>query len=101
MKKSIANIAAITLAIIPAIANAEPSEPVSFRHSGQLYTYTTEQVGETRVLRGEAGAGRDPFVLTVGKSWVSGTVNGSPVSFSLKSVKRIRGIVTVDQLAAR
>jgi hypothetical protein len=101
MTKLFSNIAAIALVAIPAAAHAEQSEPVSFTHDGVSYTYTVEQTGERKVLRGHAGTNREPFVLNVGKSWVNGTANGSDVSFSLKSVKRIKGIVTVEQLAAR
>lgn len=101
MTKLFSNIAAIALIAIPAAAHAEQSEPITFSHDGVTYTYTVEQVGEKKVLRGHAGTSREPFVLNVGKSWVNGSTNGRDVSFSLKSVKRIKGIVAVDQLAAR
>jgi hypothetical protein len=101
MSKVLANIAAVALVLIPAIAHADASEPVSFRHEGQTYTYTAEQVGNKKVLRGHMGPSNEPFVLNVANRWVTGTVNGSPVSFSLKSVKRVRGIVIMDQMAVR
>ncbi len=101
MNKVHAGVAAIATALVPAIAGAEPSEPVSFRYAGETYIYTVEQVGDKRVLRGTVGVRREPFVLNVGKRWVNGTSNGSEVSFSLKSVKPVSGIVTVDQLAER
>jgi hypothetical protein len=101
MSKVLATIAAATLVLVPAIAYAEPSEPVSFRHDGETYTYTAEQVGAKKVLRGKVGTSNAPFELTIDSRRVEGTVNGSPVSFSLKSVRRVRGIVIMDQVAAR
>ncbi len=101
MTKVFVNIVAVALVLVPAIAHAETSAPVSFTHAGVLYTYTVEQTGEHKVLRGHAGASREPFVLNVGNNWVDGTVDGSTVSFSLKSVKHMRGIVRVEQMAAR
>jgi hypothetical protein len=101
MTKVFVNIAAVALAVVPAIAHAETSAPASFTHEGVLYTYTVEQTGANKVLRGHAGTSREPFVLNVGKSWVDGTVAGSPVAFSLKSVKHVQGIVQVEQMAAR
>jgi len=94
-------IAAVALTLVPAIASAEPSEPTTFRHNGQTYTYTSEQVGDMKVLRGHVGADKTPFELNVGKRSIAGSFNGSPVAFSLKSVRRIQGIVVMDQVAAR
>jgi hypothetical protein len=54
-----------------------------------------------KVLRGHVGADKAPFELNVGKSSIAGSFNGSPVAFSLKSVRRIQGIVVMDQVAAR
>ncbi len=101
MKNVFANIAAATLILVPTIASAGSSAPATFTHDGVVYTYTVEQQSNHRVLRGHSGASRTPFVLTLGKSWVDGTVGDSAVSFSLKSVKPVRGIVRVEQMAAR
>ncbi len=101
MTKIFKTIAAITTAFIPVIAHAETSEPHSFAYRGETYTYTTEQVGDKKVLRGQVIDTRAPFELRVGDKWVEGTVNGNPVSFPLKSVQRLRGIVTVERVAVR
>jgi hypothetical protein len=94
-------IATVVLALVPVFASAETSEPITFSYAGEIYTYTVEQIGEKKVLRGDIGARHEPFVLNVGKSWVSGMVNGNEVSFSRSSVKHRKGIVTVEQLASR
>jgi hypothetical protein len=101
MTKLNTTLAACALALAPAVAHGETTAPTTFEYAGQAYTYTTEQVGEKQVLRGHTGPSREPFVLTVGKRWVEGTVNGNPVSFSLKSVKHLKGIVVVEQMAVR
>lgn len=93
--------AAIALAALPTYAAAKDLETRSFRFRGELYTFTVEQNGNQRVLRGDRGNGREPFVLTVGERWVNGTVNGQPVSFSLRSVRPSKGIVVIDSLARR
>jgi hypothetical protein len=101
MTKLISAIAALTLAIVPAAAQAEESAPVSFEYAGQTYTYTTEYVGKTRVLRGEVGPRKERFTLRVGKHWVDGTMNGDAVSFPLSTVRPLKGVVVVEQLAVR
>ncbi len=101
MLKFYSAIVAMTLVLVPVTVSAETSEPVSFKHAGETYTYTVEQVGSTRVLRGEFGSSRAPFVLRVGKRTVTGTVNGNPVEFSRRSVSRVKGIVIIEQLANR
>jgi hypothetical protein len=97
MTKVYTILAAAALTFLPSLANAEAAAPVSFIYGGQTYTYTVEQDGSKQVLRGVVGKSKEPFVLNVGKHWVDGTVDGRPVSFSLKSVKRIKGIVTVEE----
>jgi hypothetical protein len=101
MTKILSSIAAVSLVLSPAIAHAEETAPISFRHDGVTYTYTVEQTGDRRILRGVSSESRTPFVLNVGKRRVSGTVDGSDVTFSLNSVKRVKGIVVIEQLAAR
>jgi hypothetical protein len=100
MTKAYTTLAALALALVPSLANAEEAAPVSFTYDGQVYTYTIEQAGGKRVLRGVVGRAGERFVLNVGKHWVDGTVDGRPISFSLKSVKRIKGIVTVEESLA-
>jgi hypothetical protein len=101
MKTVFSTIATAALALVPAIANAQPTEPVTLKYKGSTYVYTVEQVGSSRVLRGALESGRAPFRLVVGKRRVRGMVNGSEVSFLLSSIKPVKGIVVVERLAAR
>jgi hypothetical protein len=88
--------AALSLALVPATASAETSAPKTIEYQGARYTYTvTEKADGVRVLRGMEEKSFSPFLLTVGKKRVTGTVNGSPVSFSLRSVKPLQGTVEV------
>jgi hypothetical protein len=94
-------LAALTLAFIPSIACAEASEPVTFTYRGEPYTYTVEQGQSFKILRGKAGKSAEPFEFKVGKRRVDGTIGGRDVSFMLSSVKKVKGIVTVEQMASR
>ena len=67
-----------------AISPAFASEPVTFERDGVSYTYTVEQVGNRRIIEGEATPG-EPFRLVVSGNWVTGEANGIPVSFRVKS----------------
>jgi hypothetical protein len=88
--------AAVSLALVPAAASAETSAPKTIEYQGSRYTYTvTEKSDGVRILRGMEEKSFSPFVLTVTKKRVTGTVNGNPVSFSLRSVKPIKGTVEV------
>ncbi len=87
--------AAAALLIAPAAAFAEPSAPVSFTHQGATYNYTVEQKAEKRIIRGQETVSGSQFTLFVGKSKVTGFVDGRPVSFPLTAVKPLRGTVDV------
>jgi hypothetical protein len=95
MNKFFSTIAAIATVFMPVAVHAEASEPRSFTFRGETYTYTTEQVGSKKVLRGRVVTTGAPFELRVGARQVEGTVNGNPVSFPLKAVARLRGIEEV------
>lgn len=85
----------VALGSLSTAALAAPSAPVTMKHDGVVYTYTAEQKGALRTIRGTSSKDNLPFVLYVSKHSVSGTIEGNAVSFPLKSVKRITGIVEV------
>ena len=87
-------LAAGILALNATVAMAAPA-PTTLEHQGVRYTYTVEQNGEGRTIRGTTNTSSKPFVLYVSKRTVTGTVDGNPVEFSLRDVKRLRGVVEV------
>ena len=92
-------LAAGILAMNATVAMAAPSTTTvattTMEHQGVRYTYTVEQNGEGRTIRGTTNTSSKPFVLYVSKRTVTGTVDGNPVEFSLRDVKRLRGVVEV------
>lgn len=79
MFKTVLAAAAVTLAIAPAVAQAD--EARQFSHEGVNYTYTTSQQGKVTVINGRTSAG-EPFRLFVKGEQVSGTFNNRPVNFT-------------------
>lgn len=55
----------------------------SFTRDGVTYVYTSEQRGETTVLKGKALPDGSAYTLTVRGKKVTGHVDGTPVSFSI------------------
>lgn len=78
---------ALALAVLaPSVVVAEAA-PQRFTHEGKSYSYTVEDRGDHRVIRGVQENNNKLFHLRVGESHVRGTVNGHPVSFPLNQVK--------------
>jgi hypothetical protein len=77
--------ALLSLAVVtPASAK---SDAVTFKHEGVTYKYTVKNVSETkRVISGYATPGAS-FHLVVTGNDVSGTANGTPVSFTVSEAK--------------
>lgn len=85
MKKIV--IPALALAVLaPSVVVAEAA-PQRFTHDGKSYSYTVEDRGDYRVIRGVEENNRKLFHLRVGESHVRGTMGGRPVSFPLDQVK--------------
>ncbi|HKT84841.1 MAG TPA: hypothetical protein VJQ77_02010 [Novosphingobium sp.] len=76
--------AAAALVALPIAAHAEDAR--NFSHEGVDYVYTTEQKGESTVIRGKANGGV-PFRLIVSGDRVTGTYNFHKVNFSLKNAQ--------------
>lgn len=55
----------------------------SFTRDGVTYVYTSEQRGETTVLKGKALPAGSSYTLNVRGKKVTGHVGGTPVSFSI------------------
>lgn len=85
---------------IAAAAMITPALAETFVHNGKTYTYSVEQRGTARIIKGEDSDHR-AFSLRASKNWVDGTVDGSPVSFSIRDVIRLKPEVTVTEVAAR
>ncbi len=83
------------LASLSSAALAQPSAPITMKHDGVVYTYLVDQNGARKTISGTSSKDNIPFVLYVSKHSVSGTIEGNTVSFPLKSVKRLRGVVDV------
>ncbi|MFM9853293.1 MAG: hypothetical protein ACKVOJ_10890 [Sphingomonadaceae bacterium] len=95
MTKFATTIAAAIFALTSTVAFAETPAPVTMKHKGVEYTYTVEATANSRIIRGTASDSAKPFVLYVNKRTVSGTVDGNDVSFPLRAVKKLTGIVEV------
>jgi hypothetical protein len=91
-------LSATALTTIPARAETVVTAPVTIEHDGSRYTYTVTQKKYTRVINGMEEKSLKHFNLHVGKYMVYGTYDGTEVSFPLKSVKPMTGIV---QIASR
>jgi hypothetical protein len=87
--------------LIAAAAVSTPAVAETFVHKGSTYIYTVEQRGNLKILKGEVAESRKPFILRVSRNWVDGEVDGSPVSFSKRSVIRFKPTVTTTEIAAR
>ena len=87
--------------LICASAIATPALAETFVHEGTTYIYSVEQKRGAQVIKGVDATTNRPFEFRVRKGWVSGTVNGYPVSFSQRSVIRIKSPKTVVEIAAR
>jgi hypothetical protein len=94
MLKTISMLIAAAVITTPAVAE-------TFVHEGSTYVYTVEERGNLTILRGEVAESRQPFTLRVSRTWVDGEVDGSPVSFSKRSVTRLKPTVTTTEIAAR
>ncbi len=77
-----------------------PAFAESFVHDGTTYNFSVERRGEVRLITGEDSKHRR-FVLRASATWVDGTVDGQPVSFSTLDVVRAEPKVTVTEVAAR
>jgi hypothetical protein len=73
-------------ALAPSVVVAEAA-PQRFTHDGKSYSYTVENRGDYRLIRGVEENSRKPFVLRVGESRVRGTMGSNNVNFPLKDVK--------------
>ncbi|MEP6786016.1 MAG: hypothetical protein ABI898_09790 [Sphingomonadales bacterium] len=71
-------------------AAAQPALAETFTRDGTTYSYTVAQRGTTSVISGRNMDTREPFILRVSGTRVSGTVSGTvsgrPVSFSTREV---------------
>ena len=82
--------AATLLAVAaPTVAFAAKDDAGQFTHKGVDYSYTTEDHGADKVVRGTAYAGKVPFELHIHKKTVTGTFNNKPVEFELADVQKL------------
>ncbi len=98
MKKIALLLPALMLSAMPAKADVIVQAPVTIEHDGSRYTYTVTQKNGLRIIRGQEEKSFDKFTLYVGRYMVTGTYGNADVSFPLKSVKPLTGIV---QIASR
>jgi hypothetical protein len=85
-------IAAAALAV-PAAAGASER---SFTRDGVTYVYTSTQRGDATVLTGKTLETGSSYTLTVRGRRVTGTVGGTPVSFSIAKPLS-RGVETAQR----
>ncbi|KQM21406.1 hypothetical protein [Novosphingobium sp. Leaf2] len=86
MFKTILATAAVTFAVVPALAQAD--EARQFSHEGTTYAYSAEQKGKTTVISGNSSQGA-PFRLYVTDGQVRGTYNGQRVSFTTAEAAKL------------
>ena len=72
--------------MVPAAAYAGDTAPIHFTANGVDYAYTVQTKGDTRILRGSAYGGMEPFELRVTKTSVTGTFDGKDVYFSQRQI---------------
>ena len=89
MIKSSLVAATLLAAAAPTLALAAGDEAGKFTHKGVDYSYTTEDQGGEKVVRGTAYAGKVPFELHIHKKTVTGTFNNKPVEFELADVQKM------------
>ena len=82
MLSVLAILAAPAAAAISSPALAEP-ETGSFKHEGYTYVYEVKEQGSTQLISGRRYPGAVPFSLRVRDGVVSGTSNGTPVTFDV------------------
>lgn len=86
--KSFQIAAAAALIAAPALAHAGETT-AKFTHEGVTYTYTAQDVGGERVIKGTAFNGKAPFELHVRGRFVTGTFNSQPVEFTQAEAKAL------------
>ena len=89
MIKSSLLTATLLLTAVPTVALAAGDDAGKFTHKGVDYSYTTEDKGGDKVVRGTAYAGKVPFELHIHKKTVTGTFNDKPVEFELADVQKM------------
>ncbi len=81
--------ATLLVSAAPSLALAATDDASQFTHKGVDYSYSTEDNGGDKVVRGTAYAGKVPFELHIHKKTVTGTFNNKPVEFELNDVKKL------------
>lgn len=95
MLKSLSITAALALTLVSNVSIAAPAPSTSFVHDGQTYTYSVEQKGNSRIIRGVVEKSGKEFVLYVSDKKVIGTVDGRQVSFFRSEVKTLASEIQV------
>jgi hypothetical protein len=81
--------ATLLVSAAPTLALAAADDAGQFTHKGVDYSYTSEDKGGDKVVRGTAYAGKVPFELHIHKKTVTGTFNNKPVEFELSDVQKL------------
>ncbi len=95
MLKTVLIAATLVVSAAPALALAAAGDAGTFTNKGVDYSYTTEDKGGDKVVRGTAYAGKVPFELHIHKKTVTGTFNNKPIEFQLNDVQKL-GITTAN-----
>ncbi|WP_428334004.1 hypothetical protein [Novosphingobium sp.] len=95
MLKTVLIAATLLASAAPSLALAAADDAGKFSNKGVDYSYTTEDKGGDKVVRGTAYAGKVPFELHIHKKTVTGTFNNKPVEFELNDVQKL-GINTAN-----
>lgn len=95
MRKTLSLIFVATASLVSTIGMARsPEGQQRFVRDGQTYVYTAAQVGgTTQVIDGRSYPSGALFHLVVSSDRVSGTSNGTPVSFRLADVRAERAML--------
>lgn len=85
MLKTVFAAAALSLALAPVAAQADPTR--NFSHEGVDYAFKAEQKGDVTVIEGNA-SGQVPFRLYVKGNRITGTYNNRNISFTKTDVAK-------------
>ena len=85
-KTFFASAALLLVAAAPAFADEAPVR-LSFERDGETYIYTKVQKADRVVLSGHHYPSGGSFDLTVRGDWVTGTSDGTPVSFTMPNAQ--------------
>lgn len=94
MRTTLTLLATAAAAVLATAANAHDAGEQRFVHDGQTYVYTSATRGDLQVLDGHRFPSGSRFHLVVRGDQVTGTANGTPVTFRTTEAQGATGTET-------